>query len=174
MYLDHVCIYKNDELVECNNNVVTNAGRNHTRDLLTPFSHVSWNSSQAGRINGSQFVSLSQNGTDVVSVSNAGYNFTDCSTEVTTSGLGRSAGTYNNERIQTANGNFISLAVGNFSISNLFTATGTVNNINMTCLFNSTSLAYATGSIPFAVDKFATVNLNSGDTINITWFIGVT
>ena len=43
-YNNGVCIYKNDDLVQCKSNLFTDKGKNHTRDLLlysTPLSAIS-------------------------------------------------------------------------------------------------------------------------------------
>ncbi len=62
---------------------------------------------------------------------------------------------------------------GNWSITREFTSTCASADINATGLFNSTTNA-STGEVFFAQNTFSTATLNSGDKINVTWFIWVT
>lgn len=158
----HVCVYVNGEIHECDENIVTNAGKNNTRDILTFFNITP----EDGRVNGSTVIALS---TTATADSNT---TTDCAGEVAASGLTRSSGIVNYETIEDPRGPDATIAVGNWSISRQFTATATVVDVQMTCLHNHTTNG-AAGDMLFAYDTFSTVTLNSDDTINITWFIAL-
>ena len=151
----HKCVWVNDELVDCSPNLITRAGKNMTRDMLTQL-----NGSGAGGPAGI-------NGTSAISLTNDGTATSDersvCPSEITTNGLGRAAATVYQIGNYTA-------AASNISITYKFTATGT-QAVQKTCLSNSTA---ANGAILIAEDTFTSVTLNSGDTINITWYVGVT
>lgn len=150
----HVCVWVNDKLVECSPNIITRAGRNMTRDMLTFVN----SSVVAAGINGTRFISLSTDSTATL------FERSACPNEVTTVGLGRAEGDIFHVINYTE-------AASNISITRRFTATGTMANVQRTCLSNSSA---ASGSILFAEDTFTAVTLNSGDTINITWYVGVT
>src|SRR3989338_1919964 len=55
----YVCIWKNEDLVQCSNNLITNAGKNMTRDLLTYFNTTPVQT----RLNGTLYIALAVNGT---------------------------------------------------------------------------------------------------------------
>ena len=149
------CVWVNDKLIDCSPNLITRAGRNMTRDML---SYV--NGSGAGgpaAINGTSSISLSNDGTATSDERSV------CPSEINAAGLTRAAATI----YQVGN---YSVAASNISVTYKFTATAT-QAVQKTCLSNSTAVS---GAVLIAEDTFTSVTLNSGDTINITWYIGVT
>jgi len=64
-------------------------------------------------------------------------------------------------------------ASGNVSVNNLWTATcgsGTGERVNQTMLGNATTVA----GLPFAANTFTDVYLQSGDQLNVTWYVWIT
>ncbi len=153
-YNNGVCIYKNDDLIQCKSNLFTDKGKNHTRDLLlysTPLSAISaialGNTSEAiGQGN----ISIANE----LTAANSGC------------GLHRAAGTIG---LST---NTTGYQVGNWSISKQFTNTCASIQVNVTGVFNTTTAAQA-GEALFAVTTFSTVTLQPSDTLNITWYMWV-
>jgi len=74
--------------------------------------------------------------------------------------------------IQNATSGYID-ASGNVSVNHLWTATcgsGTGEEVNQTMLGNSTGV----GQIGFAANTFTNVFLQSGDQLNVTWYVWIT
>lgn len=153
-YGNQVCIYHNNQLVECKNNLFTDRGRNHTRDALN---------GRAGTIGTISAIALS-NFTDSIGAAN-----TTIQNELTAAnsgcGLQRAAGTYG---VST---NSTGFAIGNWSYFNQFTSTCTIN-VNVTGVFNTTTQGQSSEAL-FAVTTFTTVTLAPSDTLNVTWFMWV-
>ena len=141
-YDSMVCIYKNGEEVQCKPNLVTNGGLNFIKDCIGQGlcgTPTNFSIIALGNLSGG-----SQAATD-----------TTLANEWTTCGLTRSPGVY------TSIGN------GNWSVSKVWTATGS-------CLVNTTALFNATSSgTMFALNNFTTVSLATNDQINVTWTIWV-
>ncbi|OGI11558.1 hypothetical protein A3K64_03575 [Candidatus Micrarchaeota archaeon RBG_16_36_9] len=142
-----VCIYKNNELIApCSHNTMMNASLNATRDCL------------------GKAAACSAAAYDYIAVGNSSTAENDdlaaLPAEITDSGLARAQGTYG----------LIPQSIGNWSISKVFTSSGAVNLIvNTTALLNASS----TGTM-FAGKNFASsVTLQSGDQLNVTWYIWV-
>ncbi|MBN2203096.1 MAG: hypothetical protein JW700_02850 [Candidatus Aenigmarchaeota archaeon] len=144
-YHSMVCVYKNNELVECSHNALTNAGKEAIEDLIG-----------AGTAGAAfDYIALGNGSTP-----SAGSTSLD--EEIGDSGLERAQGTVN----QVAGG-----SSGNWSVTNTFTATGAVGSINTTSLFNN---SFPTNISMFAYNTFTEVSLQAQDQINVTWTIWVT
>jgi hypothetical protein len=143
-----VCIYKNGQLTgPCTHNTMMNASLNATRDCL----------GKAGACSAVAF--------DYIAVGNSSTaedaTLAALVGEVTFSGLARAEGTYG----------LIPQSIGNWSISKEFTVGAGATNliVNTTALFNASS----TGTM-FAGKNFAaSVTLQGGDKLNVTWYIWV-
>ena len=73
--------------------------------------------------------------------------------EVATSGLSRAVGTY------------ADTAPGTFTLTKLFTATGTVSNVQAAAVFTASS----SGTMCFEVGSLGPTSLNATDTLNVVW-----
>jgi hypothetical protein len=112
-YNSQVCVYKNDELVQCSHNIVTDAGLNHLRDFLALGSAGSANASIIAVGNGSEPVAGS----------------TSLNEEITGCALARAAGSY-----------IANVSIGSWGITKLWTQNGCPGIIvNSTALLNATS-----------------------------------
>lgn len=154
-YNNVVCVYKNDIMVDCAHNTVTYTGMNHTRDNLM------------GTITTTAAASL-----DTLELSTnataAESGETDCGSAVSGNGLDISAAD-TVALIGAPDTSDTDFAQGNFSVSKKWTATGTQADIASVCLTNSTS-----NNIHFARAVLSsTVNLENGDTLNVTYFTKV-
>ena len=141
-YHANVCIYKNNKLVECHHNLLTNGGKEHIEQQLS-------GTPSATQI--VKYISVASNS------STPAATWDVISNELTTSGFSRAAGTYESNA-----------GSGSWNVYYTYTATGTVNGINMTGLYwNDT-----TNSL-FAATTFSDTNVISGDTLKINWTITV-
>ena len=145
-YNSEVCIYKNDELVQCSPNTVTTAGLNWIRDLIG-----NW----TGGDTSMKYIAVANN-TDPAAHDPANTTMTG---EESCCGLERAEGAY--AAVGGKN--------GNWTISKVFTANASISEVNATGLFN----ASASGTY-FAYNTFTPVNLQANDQLNITWNIWVT
>jgi hypothetical protein len=103
------------------------------------------------------YIALSNNNNSVAPA--AGWtNFNTQLTEIAAGNLSR------------ANGTYTTLGNGQWKVAYTFMATGTYGNITFAGLNNDGSLSYAD---LFAANTFYSVNMISGDTLNITWQITV-
>jgi hypothetical protein len=107
-----VCIYKNGQLIDCKHNVITNAGKNATRDRLgTP-----------GSLNAFQYLALG-NGTAPTATD------TSLNSEITNCGLARALSTV-----------YVLTTTGNWTLSKTWTFTcSTAVPVNTTAIFNDTA-----------------------------------
>jgi hypothetical protein len=140
-----VCIYKNNELTApCTHNTMMNSGLNWTRDLIG-------NAAASGTIN---YIAVGNTTTAETATS------TTLPGEITDCSLGRATGTYT---VQT-------VSQGNWSISKVFTSNcANAEVVNTTGLFNASS----SGTM-FAGKNFAaSVTLQNGDQLNVTWYVWV-
>lgn len=109
VYHSNVCVYKNNELIQCSPNSLTDVGKDYISDLIG-----------AGLSSGDMnLIALSNESTPTSSS-------TSLDGEVRMYGLERIAGTY------------ADAGTGNWTINNVFTANATINDINTTALFNDT------------------------------------
>jgi len=139
-----VCIYKNNELIQCEPNILCTGGKNWTRDCIGKFLCGSTNFS---------IIALG-NTTTAQSASD-----TTLANEWTTCNLGRKSGEYTE---------LTGSSDGNWTVSAVWTANDACV-VNTTGLFNATS----SGTM-FAQNNFTTVSLQANDQINVTWTIWVT
>lgn len=154
-YNNVVCVYKNDVLVDCAHNTVTYTGMNHTRNALM-------GTGGAAAAISLDTLQLSTNATAAESGETA------CSNVVSSNGLDISAAD-TVALIGAPDTSDTDFAQGNFSVSKKWTATGTQADIASVCLTNSTS-----NNIHFARAVLSsTVNLENGDTLNVTYFTKV-
>lgn len=144
-----VCIYKNNELIQCKPNILCTGGKNWTRDCIGKF--------ECGATNFS-IIALGNISTGSQSASD-----TTLANEWTTCNLGRKAGEYTE---------LTGSSDGNWTVSAVWTANTNGCVVNTTALFNST--AAPPSGIMFAQNNFTTVNLQANDQINVTWTIWVT
>lgn len=145
-YESQVCIFKNDELIQCNHNVLFNNGAEAIEQDLGngvingPFKNISLcNSTTAAGVNCG---TVTAGQTEAYNLFSAG-------------GLIQGAGTY------FSNGN------GNWTISKTFTATANSLTTNVTKLSNITGYNLSGNS-------FTAVSLNIDDQITINWTIWIT
>lgn len=144
-YNAEVCVYKNNELVQCSHNTLTDAGKNAIRDYLGQGGAAAFD-----------YIALANN---TKSTDYAVTN-TSMSGEQTCCGLARAQGAY----VAVGGAN------GNWTISKVFTCeTEAVSEVNHTALFNASS----TGTI-LAYNGFVPVDLQVDDQLNITWTLWVT
>lgn len=107
-YNSMVCVYKNNEVLSCSENALTNAGKDAIKDLL--------GDGTAGA--GFDYIALGNGATP---------NASSVSME---DEIG------NEQAVGRTQGTYASIGTGNWTISALFTANDTVSNINTTSLFN--------------------------------------
>ena len=110
-YHSNVCVYVNGELVSCQHNLLTNAGKNAIKDRL----------GSPGNLNVFDYIALANN--------TVAQSATDTALqgEWTTCGLSRTQGTFASE------------GVGNWSITAIFTSSCDDVIVNATGLYNATS-----------------------------------
>jgi hypothetical protein len=147
-YNSQVCVYKNDVLVHCGPNLITDAGKNHIKGVLG-----TW----PGAVQGTNvsIIALSNTSTTIGISDTAlpGIMANEC-------GLGMQRGTY------------YTFGTGAWNISYQFTNTcNAAIIVNTTALYNQTS---GTGALDFAENTFTTVTLSQNDNLNVTWGIWVT
>lgn len=82
---------------------------------------------------------------------------TSLTSEISTAGLSRAAGTYSHSPAGSTN----------YVITKAFTATGTVSNIHRAALFTASS----SGTMPFVANLNADVTVATDDTLTISWLI---
>ncbi|MBI2449436.1 hypothetical protein HYV49_04015 [Candidatus Pacearchaeota archaeon] len=144
-YRAYVCIYKNGELQECSHNLLYNAGKNITRDLL--------GGGSSGTIRNITLCNASAGTTSCAApIADASESFV----EYNGCGLTSATGTYN-----TINSND-----GNWSIVATFTSSCDNRITNVTRLKN------ATGGL-FASNTFTSVTLQTNDQLTVNWTISV-
>jgi len=123
-YGSMVCIYKNNELIQCSHNTLTNDGKNAIKDYL----------GSGGTTNPFDVIAVANNTPE------GNHDPTDTTLDNRTTCCG----------LEIADGTFTSIGTGNWSIYKVFTATDTVNEVNATGLYNITTpgtyLAYNTFS----------------------------
>jgi len=147
-YHSEVCVYKNNELIECGHNLLTAGGKDWIRDLIGNWVGGSTAAKNIGIANSS----------------------TGCVDAQTLDGLTPAAAT--NAGTMPIAGDYSVVSTGNWSVSKVFTALETIDNVNATALYNSTSEGGAT--VLFACNNFTSVSLSANDQLNITWNIWVT
>jgi len=124
-------------------NIVTNGGQDFTQNKL-------FNSGYGSNTQFAEYIALSTDGTSPA------YTDTTCPSEITTGGLERAQATYS--------GGTPSSGDVTARISHTFTASASFTNVQKGCTFTLS----AAGTL-FAENTFASVNLNSGDTLTINW-----
>ena len=149
-YNSRVCVYKNEDLVDCGPNLLVNTGNNTIMDLLT--GSTTTEVKYIVLCNATNATAGSCDTPAAADTALDGQEFTLC-------GLARAAGT------------IAQRGTGNFSYSKVFTATCNSLVTNVTGLFNSTVGA---GDVYFAGNTFTSVTLQSADQLNVTWYIWVT
>jgi hypothetical protein len=151
-YHSQVCIYKNNELVQCDHNLLYDAGKNLTRDALS-----------LGGVGKVINISLCNGtagcGTPVATASEGYTGFNSC-------GLAAGEGTL------AVNRN----SPGNWSVAKTFTSSCDNIVTNSTRLGNATMNQSGVG-LPvdglFAANTFSTVNLQNTDTLTVNWTIWI-
>jgi hypothetical protein len=143
-YNSEVCVYKNNELVDCSHNVLYNTGKDLIKTYL---------GDTGGGTDEVDQIELC-NATAGCGVPSAGKG--EAYTALSGCGVDTATGTYN-----TNAGN------GNWSISATFQASCDNIQTNVTRLKNS-------GATDFAGNNFSMVTLQTNDIINVTWTIWVT
>lgn len=128
---------------QCSHNILTNDGKDLIKNYLSK-----------GGLGTVDFIGLC-NATSGCNVSSATSTYLN--SEYTSGGMNRAQGTY------------LSLGTGNWSIYKQFTATSDNLLINKTGLFNATSA----GTL-FAENTFTLVTLQTNDQLTINWTISVT
>jgi len=144
-YNSQVCVYKNNEIVDCSPNLITNIGKEHIDMFL--------GNGSAGSV-ATDYLALSNTST-VLAVTDTtlpGEIANECT-------LGRQQGTYHN------------FGTGSWNITYQWTlAAGCSNHVvNATGIFNAT-----TSGTLFAENTFTDVTLEGNDQLNVTWGIWVT
>lgn len=144
-YKGVVCVYKNNELVECKHNILTTLGSNLIKTALGQGANSPITNISVANCTG-QFAAADTN--------LCGGNGDDYDN---TFGLGPTTGTY--------------VSAGNGAWNITYQWTATTNSI----IVNATGLSNATGSAQlFAEVNFTSVTLQNGDKLNVTWGITVT
>ncbi|RLJ10385.1 MAG: hypothetical protein DRP15_00085 [Candidatus Aenigmatarchaeota archaeon] len=138
-----VCVYKNNELIDCNHNLVTDIGKEFVEDKLT-------NASTAGVL---QYISLSN------SSQNPDASWTVLPDEITTAGLSR------------AECNLTDLGTGKWSCEYTFTATDSISNVRLAG-YNWNETAGSDNNL-FAASNFTSVNLEANDQLKIVWNVTI-
>ena len=144
VYNSQVCISKNNELIECNSNVLTTNGSNLIKLVL-----------------GS---GTSSSAIDYIALCNATAGCGSASASSTTL-----ENEYAGGGLERAQGDYSSNGDGNWTISETFTATADNLLTNKTGIFNATS-----GGTLFAENTFTLVTLQTNDLLTINWTIWVT
>lgn len=143
-----VCWWKNNELVGCNHNLITNEGRDWIKNQTT------MNPVTTSKVNA---VAVTN---ETGYVPTATHNIADWEAiEESANGLNRTNGS-----IATSNKN-----VGNWWVNFTWTATGTTTNIHTAALATAQS-----GGVLIAESALSSnVSLESGDTLKTAWNISV-
>ena len=147
LYNSEVCVYKNNELIECSHNLLTSYGKNWTRDLIG-----NW----GGGSNAMQYIGIANSSTGCVDANSLNGLTPAASVDAATNPV---AGTYAVNPVSD----------GNWTISKVFIAQETIDDVNATGLYNTT-----TEVLMFACNNFTAVDLQASDQINVTWTIWVT
>lgn len=155
LYETAVCVYKNGVQVgECSHNTIPNAGLNWTRDKLSGLGGAgSANVIALGN------ASSAENAAMLTINTTAGTNapIADCTLTP-----------------QTVTPIALTGSTGNYSLSYQWTSTCSNEVVNTTAIYNSTTGTYGTSNLMFAGKNFsAPVTLQSGDQLNVTWYIWV-
>jgi len=145
-YEGFVCVWKNNQLVECKHNLITNVGKNNIKTALGQGTNALSNKIAIGNCTGA----CSQTSADTTL---SGEYTTQCS-----SSLAATTGTYNSAGTRAWN------------ITYQWTVDSACANVNV----NATGLYNATGSSQlFAEANFTNVLLQGNDKLNVTWGIEV-
>lgn len=144
MYNSQVCIYKNNQLIECSSNLLTNDGKDAIKNYI----------GSTGTVNPFDWLAVANN-TVAQAVGDSSLQG-----EWSTCGLAGADGTY------------YDYETGAWNISHQFTVSGcgTTPNIDV----NATGLYNASADTLFAENTFTLVTLQDGDKLNVTWGIWVT
>jgi len=136
------CVWKNDEFLGCNHNVLTTEGADYIEDQIGDSPSATLIGKYVGVSNDSSYTASAAHGeTEWVAV------------EAVADGLNRATGTYGD------------IGTGNWWINYTWTATGTTTNIkNAALLTNGTG-----GTLIAEAALSSTVNLENGDTLKIAW-----
>ena len=153
------------EDIGCNHNLLFLNGKNYTTSQL-------FNTPTASSATIFDVVNISLgNGTVVPSHASTIANFggiADCGLAPVTSKTWIS--------IQNSSSGYID-ASGNVSTNNLWTATcgsGTGLEVNQTAIGNESTVGVSTATPWFAANTFTNVFLQSGDQLNVTWYVWIT
>jgi hypothetical protein len=153
---NYVVVYKNGEPAAWAENTMTGMGLNHTRDILM------------GRVTTGVAANISviQLSTET---SAANATVKTCGSPVTGNGLDLDVGTIAEDEDYD----------GNYSLSKKWTATGTQASIAKVCLHNTSDASGldqdTAKNVTFATALLSsTVSVESGDTLNVTWYIKAT
>lgn len=138
-YKGKVCIQKNNEEVYCNSNLIVNQGKDWIADMIS------------GNANTSQILKY----ISVLSGSVPTASSTSCN-DLTTNGFSRAGGTV------------YDTGTGTFNVTKTFTATGSVTDLNVTCLYY-----YSGGNTLVAGSSFPAVNMEANDKLTINWSIQI-
>lgn len=140
--VSYACVWKNDEFLGCNHNVVTTEGLDYIEDQIS-------DTPSATLI--AKYLAVSNDSSYTASSAHAESDWN--AVEETADGLNRTAGTYGN------------IGTGNWWVNYTWTATGTTTNIkNAAILTNGTD-----GTLLAEAALSSTVNLENGDTLKIAW-----
>ncbi len=137
-------------VVRQGNEIYHYEGRNLITDAGKDFISAQIGSTTTGS-NGANYIALSNNTAAPLAAD------TTLAGEITGSGLDRAQGTYSH----TAGTN-------TFTVQEVFTASGTVSDIQKTGLFTASS-----GGTMMAENTFSSVNLISGDQLTVSWTITI-
>jgi hypothetical protein len=138
------------KLIDCGYNLLTSGGKDWIKNLIGNWAGGSTAAKNIGTANTS----------------------TGCVDAQTLNGL-TTPSVFSDIATNPIAGTYASIGTGNWTISKVFTANATINTINATALYNSTSEGGAT--VLFACNNFSSpVSLSANDQMNITWTIWVT
>ena len=150
-YHSRVCVMKtfaadgHSEIIQCDHNVLTNAGKNLTRDCLGI-------GGAAGCGTSAQYIAI-ENGTA------PGATDTTLNLELSICGFTRAAGTYA----------LYPATAGNWSQAKTFTSTCDAVTVNTTGLFNASS-----SGVEFAGNTFTSTTLQTNDQLTVNWTVFIT
>lgn len=140
----NVCVYKNDQLVDCVHNLLVDSGRQLIKNISTG-SYLNIVNISIGNCTGT---------TGAPCVQGTGDTFLNGSFGSANCGLG------------PATASFINQPTGQWNLSYQWTSTCDSTNVNATGLFNNTGVVMPN---MFAEANFSNVQLSNGDRINVTW-----
>jgi hypothetical protein len=155
-YETAVCVYKNGELTgPCEHNNVTNAGLNWTRDAL----------GNAAASGANRFIALGNTtNAELITLTSLPGQINDCGINMTNASSGPSYAVVQN-------------SIGNWSVTALWQSFCNNLVVNTTALYNISNpgtSCTATNCSMFAGKNFTSVTLQTGDQLNITWYVWVT